>query len=188
MFKSIYFIIILIFFSACASNNANYINNYLDIEKSKKIYTSDNCTFNSFILENQSKEYGKIFVEYINLNFNCSWHGLPRSYFDDLFKEKNNIKSMNVIERLDIKNFEFTTYLIDNKYILNLIYDFSSLRETFIIDYKGVLFTEMIQSFDSKYVNNYLNKERYFSEYNNSLVSQNIIGNYFSKEIDRLYK
>ena len=188
MFKTIYFIVIILFFNACASTNVNYINNYLDIQKSKKIYTSDSCTFNSFILENQSEKYGKIFIEYINLNFNCSWNSMPRTYFDDLFKEKNNIKSMSVIERLDIEKFEFTTYLIDNKYILNLIYDFSSLRQTFIIDYKGVLFTEMIKSFNNKYVNTYLHKERYYSKYNNSLVNENIIRNYFSRETNRVYK
>jgi len=184
MFKLIYFILIVLFFNACSITKYNYLNNYIDITKEKKYFTNDMCSTNSYLVKSRSIEYGDIFIEHINLDTSCQWNGLPRSFFDDLFKQKNHIKSMRILERIDLENFEFNTYLINDKYILNLIYYFSSFEDTFIVDYKGVLFTKIIKSFDKNYVNRYLSKQRYSSKYNSSLVNNNIIGNYFSKEIE----
>ncbi|MAD42220.1 MAG: hypothetical protein CL623_07495 [Arcobacter sp.] len=175
-----------LFFTACTSTKYNNVNNYIDLSKINKQYTSDSCTFSSYILNTSSAEYGDIFIEQVNLNNNCEWNGFQRSYFDDLFKEKNSIKTMVAIERLDFQGYEFSTYLINDKYIMNLIYKFSGNENKFIIDYNGKLFTKMIRQFDKTYENKYLKKPRFSSNYNSSLVNQNILKNYFNEEFEAL--
>jgi hypothetical protein len=184
MLKFIYLVFIVLFFTSCTSSKVNIVNNYIDISKEKKQLTNDSCSFNSYILNSSSSEYGNIFIEHVSLNSNCIWNGFERSYFDNLFKEKTHVKTMVALERIDFSDYEFSTYLIDDKYILNLISKFSLDENTFIVDYKGVLFNKMIKIFDSNYVNSYLDKPRFSSNYNNSLVNQNVIKNYFSEEIE----
>lgn len=184
MFKFIYIVLIVFFFSACSSSKFNSVNNYIDLSKEKKQYTNARCSNNSYIINSTSLEYGNIFIENINLDNSCLWNGFSRSYFDDLFKEKIKVKSIQAIERIDFENFEFSTYLINDKYIMNLIFSFSSNQSTFTIDYNGVLFTKMIKSFDKNYVNKYLERPRFSSSYNSSLVNRNIIERYFSPDTD----
>lgn len=192
MFKFIYVLFIAstaLFFTACSAtnvNNVNSVNSYIDMSKTKKQFTSDSCTFNSYILNSSSVEYGDIFIEQISLNSNCEWNGFQRSYFDNLFKEKTGVKTMVALERIDFQSYEFSTYLINDKYIMNLIYEFSANDNKFIVDYKGELFTKMINQFDKSYKNKYLDKPRFSSNYNSSLVNQNIIKNYFNEEIEPL--
>ncbi len=195
MFKliNLYFIASMaLFFTACTSTNfsnhnrVNSINNYIDLSKANKQFTSDNCAFSSYILNTSSPEYGDIFIEQVSLHSNCEWNGFQRSYFDDLFKEKNAIKTMVALERLDFKSHEFSTYLINDKYIVNLIYEFWGNENKFIVDYKGKLFTKMIRQFDISYKNKYLDKPRFSLNYNSSLVNQNIIKNYFNQEFEAL--
>lgn len=184
MSKYIYILLLALFFTSCSHSNLNSYSNYIDISKEKKQFTNDSCTFNSYILNTSNSLYGNIFIEQISLNSNCIWNGFQRSYFDNLFKEKNHIKTMVAIERMDFKNYEFSTYLINDKYIMNLIYEFSSNENTFIVDYSGKLFTKMIKQFDKNYKNIYLDEPRYSSDYNSSLVNQNIIKHYYKKDID----
>lgn len=184
MFKFIYLVLITLLFSSCTSSKINAINNYIDISKEKKQFTSDSCNFNSYILNTSSSEYGDIFIEHVSLNTNCIWNGFQRSFFDNLFKEKTHIKTMIALERVDFKDYEFSTYLINDKYILNLISELSLYENTFIVDYKGILFTKIIKEFDANYINHYLNKPRFSANYNSSLVKQNIIKNYFQEDLE----
>ena len=63
---------------------------------------------------------------------------------------------------------------------MNLIYKYSIDEDLFIIDYEGKYFAKMINEFDKNYENKYLNKERFSSNYSNSLVKMNFINTYFS--------
>ena len=184
--KYIYLIGVVFFFNACSATNYNSITNYIDLKKERKQFTNSTCSFNSFIINSQTPKYGKIFIEHVELNNNCEWNGFSRSYFDNLFKEKTHVKSMVAVERVDFENFEFSTYLINDKYILNLISEFSGSKSVFTLDYKGLLFNEMIKKFDKNYVSVYLEKPRFSSNYNSSLVNQNIVKDYFNKEIEEL--
>ncbi len=147
-----------------------------------KIYTSNFCTNSSYISNNFSSEYGNTFAEYINIEDNCSWNGLQRGYFEDLFKTTLKIKSFKVITRVDYENYEFNTYLIDNKYYLNMIYIYNYKEDTFIVDYEGKLSDKLIKKFNPEYKNHFINKPRFSSSYSNSLVKMNIINSYLSKE------
>ncbi len=179
------FISVLIFFTACSSANLNKIPLNLKeivLENKNIVYTFNNCTNFSYYTKEKNIKYGKLFIEYINLNFNCRWNGFQRGFFEELFKSTLKIKSIKIIEQFDFENFEFTTYLINEKDYLNLIYNYQVFRDVFIVDYKGVLSQEYIQKFNSSYKSSYLNKSRFSEEYNKSLVNMAIINGYFSKE------
>jgi hypothetical protein len=100
MLKFIYLVLIALLFSSCTSSKINIVNNYIDISKEKKQFTNDSCSFNSYILNSSSREYGNIFIEHVSLHTNCIWNGFERSYFDNLFKEKTHIKTMLALERI----------------------------------------------------------------------------------------
>ena len=148
------------------------------IQRNKKEYVDE---INKNISNLNDREYGSLFSEYINLDNSCSWNGLARGYFEYLFKTTLKLESFKIIERKDFKNYEFTTYLINNEYYMNLIYKYSSTEDIFIIDYDGKYFTKLIKDFDVNYENIYLNKERFSSNYSNSLVRMNIFNSYFSR-------
>ena len=107
---------------------------------------------------------------------------MSRGFFDDLFKSTLKIKKIKNIERIEYKNYEFSTYIIDDKYYMNLIYSYSVYEDFFIIDYEGKLFDEMIRLYDKNYINKYTNEPRFNSNYSNSLVRMNILNGYFSKQ------
>ena len=183
MYKYIYISFFMIFFSACSikyENNMNEIK--IDNSTIKKEVTVDSCTVESYIANVYSKNYGKLFVEYIDLDIGCTWNGLSRGFFEDLLKDELDLDSLKTVERYDYENYEFTTYLVNGKYYLNLIYEFSSFEDKFILDYEGKYFTKMIKKFDANHINRYLNKDRFSSNYNESLVDKNIIKNYFHQE------
>lgn len=182
-----YFIIFIILFSFTACTIKQNIP--LDDKfQSKKNHTMDWCTNFSYISNIEDEKYGKLFVEYIDLDLSCNWNGFARGYFDDLFKSTLKLKSLNAIERIDYKNYEFSTYLIDDKYYLNLIYQFGAKDNYFLIDYDGKYFDELIKTHLPNYVNKSLNQLRFSSDYHNSLVKMNIINSYFSKERETIEK
>ena len=68
---------------------------------------------------------------------------------------------------------------------MNLVYSYTVYEDWFIIDYDGKFTQNLMQKFNIKYKEEYLNKERFFSNYSNSLVRMNFINSYFSKERER---
>ena len=180
MYKIIFIIALSFFIVGC--NYANNFNEKIElITTNQKRSTYDSCTNFSYISNLNDREYGSLFSEYINLDNSCSWNGLARGYFEYLFKTTLKLESFKIIERKDFKNYEFTTYLINNEYYMNLIYKYSSTEDIFIIDYDGKYFTKLIKDFDVNYENIYLNKKRFSSNYSNSLVRINIFNSYFSR-------
>jgi len=188
--KYILSIFILLFLTSCSSLKTQnlYINNELKIENEKQIYTFDRCTNDSFYSNFNDKSFGKLYIEHISLNTNCSWNSFARGDFEYLFKTTMKLKSMKMVKRFDYGSYEFTTYLIDDKYYLDLIYEFAPFEDSFVLDYQGVLFEKMIKKFDSKYKNEYKNKQRFNKTYENSLVRMNFINGYFSIDSEPLIK
>ncbi|MDZ7818443.1 MAG: hypothetical protein U5K55_07440 [Aliarcobacter sp.] len=183
-----FFLIVLGFlFNACSLSN-NFNEKLELIINNDKKNTFDSCANFSYISNINDKNYGVLFSEYINLDSSCYWNGLQRGYFEYLFKTTLKIKSFKIIERKDFYNYEFTTYLIDDKYYMNLIYKYSTYEDMFIIDYDGKYFTKLIKEFDKNYENMYLNKERFSSNYSNSLVKMNFINAYFSKQKEEIFE
>ena len=177
--RKIIYLSLFLLLGGCSSIENNSIDNIQIFKNNKKNFTYDSCTKFSYISQNEEEKYGKLFYEYINLDSNCSWNGMSRGFFDDLFKSTLKIKN---IERIEYKNYEFSTYIIDDKYYMNLIYSYSVYEDFFIIDYEGKLFDEMIRLYDKNYINKYTNEPRFNSNYSNSLVRMNILNGYFSKQ------
>ena len=180
--RKIIYLSLFLLLGGCSSIENNSIDNIQIFKNNKKNFTYDSCTKFSYILQNEEEKYGKLFYEYINLDSNCSWNGMSRGFFDDLFKSTLKIKKIKNIERIEYKNYEFSTYIIDDKYYMNLIYSYSVYEDFFIIDYEGKLFDEMIRLHDKNYINKYTNEPRFNSNYSNSLVRMNILNGYFSKQ------
>ena len=183
--RKIIYLSLFLLLGGCSSIENNSIDNIQIFKNNKKNFTYDSCTKFSYISQNEEEKYGKLFYEYINLDSNCSWNGMSRGFFDDLFKSTlkiKKIKKIKNIERIEYKNYEFSTYIIDDKYYMNLIYSYSVYEDFFIIDYEGKLFDEMIRLHDKNYINKYTNEPRFNSNYSNSLVRMNILNGYFSKQ------
>lgn len=179
--KNIIYLSLVLLLVGCSSLENNSIDKIENFGNNKKIYTHDSCTNFSYISQNEEEKYGKLFYEYINLDSNCSWNGMSRGFFEDLFKSTLKLKNMKVLERIDYGNHEFSTYIIDDKYYMNLIYRYTVSEDSFIIDYEGKLFDEMIRKYDKNYINKFLKEPRFNSNYSNSLVRMNILNGYFSK-------
>ena len=183
------FFVIFIFclsINGCSSIN-NFNDNIEEFNGVSKKFTSDSCANFSYISNINDKEYGRLFSEYINLDSSCSWNGFQRGNFEYLFKSTLKLKSMKVIERVDYDNYEFTTYIIDDKYYVDLIYKYSTYEDLFILDYDGKYYSSLRKRFDKNYTNIYRDKLRFKCEYSKSLVNMNFINSYFSRERESFY-
>lgn len=183
-----YFIVLGIVFliSGCISTNT-FSNDIQKIPLTSKTFTTDSCANFSYISNVDDKEYGHLFIEYINLDSSCSWNSFQRGNFEYLFKSTLKLKSMKVIERVDFDNYEFTTYIIDDKYYLNLIYKYSIYQDLFILDYDGKYYSSLRKELDETYTNIYKDELRFKTPYSKSLVNMNFINSYFSRERESFY-
>ncbi len=194
---SVLFTLTLVFFTGCSSSNSVYNLDYnsLSLGKNKqsiisidftnpilKRYSSG-CSLNSYTLVDTNKEYGNLFVEYIQLEQNCTWNGLPSSFLETSLKYELKLKSIETVEELDIQSYNFKTYKINDDSYLSLIYIYGGSEERFILDNEGKLYTKLLKSFKKDYENKFLNKKRFQGNYNSSLVNKNIINHYFEVEI-----
>lgn len=183
--KFIFLAFLIFCLNGCNLAKKSQVENVYPLVSGNKMITFDGCTNFSYISNIDNNIDGKLFIEYINLDSSCKWNGLQRGYFEYLFKSTLKIKEMKILERIDYKNYEFTTYLIDDKYYLNLVYNYTVYEDWFIVDYDGKFTENLMKKFNINNKEEYLNKERFFSNYSNSLVKMNFINSYFSKEIEK---
>ena len=176
---------IAIFFTSCAQQNVRNVtvNENAKFKQIQTKATFDPCTNDSYIATLNDKKYGRLFIEYISLNNNCHWNGYQRGYFMYQFQDKLKIKDMKAVEDFNFANYEITTYLVDNKYYVNLIYKYGVSEDEFILDYSGLMSSEIIKKYDNSYVNKYQDKGRFNRDYNYSLVKENFINSYFVREL-----
>lgn len=180
--KFIFLAFLIFFFNGCNLAKNSQVENVYPLKSGNKMMTFDGCTNFSYISKIDNNEKEKMFVEYINLNRECHWNGLQRGYFEYLFKLTLKLKDLEVLERIDYENYEFTTYIIDKKYYLNLIYIYNVYEDYFIVDYTGNYAYDLMKKFSINYKSDFINKQRFYSNYSNSLVKMNFINSYFSRE------
>jgi len=193
MIKSLFILFIAIFFTACSSvmpytysSKTNELkfkiskDNYFikKLNNPEYIMTSDRCTNESYLLK--EKRY---FIEYVSLQNNCSWNGLPDGYFEREFKFELKLKSMVAVERIDIKNYSFSTFKINDKYTLNTITIYTTDSNTFIIDYEGKLYNQLLLKLNPSYQNTFLSSSRFKADYNYSMVRFNFFNSYFNRDV-----
>ena len=136
----------------------------------------------SYILEAYTLKSKNLFIEYIHTDADVSWNGLPSSFFIEVVKSKLNLKSMVVLESYEFNNYVFTTYKIDNHFILNFIYISEINKEIFILDISSQLYTNLLCNFKKDYKYTYPKNEDDIVEFNFSLTRENNLNNYFSYE------
>lgn len=192
MIKSLLLIFITIFFTACSSSMPFTYTSTIDelkfelpknntltkkLNNPKYIITSDSCANESYLLK--EKRY---FIEYISLDLDCSWNGLPSSYFEREFKEILKLKSMVALERIDIENYSFSTFKINDKYKLNTISIYTVFTNTFIVDFEGKLYEELLTKYKPSYTNTFTFMPRFQADYKYSMVDFNFLHHYFNRE------
>lgn len=74
------------------------------------------CSDYSYTLTQDNKEYGKLFVEEIELGFNCIWNGLPSGFFEDNFRSNLKLSDVETVEHIDIDGYSFKTYKVNEQY------------------------------------------------------------------------
>lgn len=193
MIKNLFILFAIFLFTACTStipyNYSSKTNelkfkiseeNYFtkELNNPKYISTFDDCANESYLLKEE-----RYFIEYISLDYNCKWNGLADGYFEREFKAKLKLKSMLPLERIDIKNYSFSTFKIDDKYSLNTITIYSVNSNIFIIDYDGTLYNELLVKLNPTYQNTFLSSPRFKADYKYSMVRFNILNSYFNREI-----
>jgi hypothetical protein len=198
MIKNLLLIFTALLFTACSSvmpynfskktdelkfkiSDENYLTQKLN--NPKYILTFDSCTNKSYLLK--EKRY---FIEYISLETNCNWNGLASGYFESEFKSKLKLKSMKGIERIDIKNYSFSTFKINDKYSLNTITMYIGFTDIFIIDYEGTLYNELLGKLKPTYKNKFESLPRFEADYNYSMVKYNVFKSYFNREVESFSK
>ncbi|WP_320033537.1 hypothetical protein [Halarcobacter sp.] len=193
--KTFCFFIILFLFAGCVVKNSPFYSKKKDrLVLGKKdnpiIVKLENvnyktylygCSDYSYTLTQDSKEYGKLFVEEIELGFNCTWNGLPSGFFEDNFRSNLKLNDVETVEHIDIDRYSFKTYKVNEQYY-SIIYTYIGRKDRFIVDYEGKLYNKLLKSFDKNYVNKYINKKRFYKFYDDSLVRKNILNHYFTLE------
>lgn len=179
MFKFLPILIIAFIFSSCVARNGLVQSEFSEVKKSA---TYDSCTNFSYISLSEDANYGKLFTEYISLDSSCKWNGLARGYFVQLFMDTIKANSYKQVEQKEFGNIEVTTYLVNDEFYINFIDSYTVYEDKLVIDYRGVFSTNLIQKFEPRYENIYLNRPRLDVDYYKSLVNFNFFNHYFSRE------
>lgn len=145
-------------------------------------FRASSCVQDSYILQDVNSEYGKIFYEYIDLKQQCSWRGLPSSFFETSLNFELKLDLLEVVENLVFDSYTFKTYKINSNSYLSVVYFDSTFANSFLIDYEGKLYTKLLQNFQAEYENIYINKKRFEANYDKSLVRKSFIEHYFRYE------
>lgn len=107
MTKYLFLAFLALFLTACGSVTFNYNTSNQDLSFDLKegepyaikltnpvvTLTHDSCTFYSYVLNDDSSSYGKIFIEDISLQSNCKWNGLDLSFLNQILKILSNFKA-----------------------------------------------------------------------------------------------
>jgi len=139
------------------------------------------CTKFPYTINDSHEKYGKLFVESVSLYDICNWNGHPLSLLEGKIRFLSGIDSMKSLEKIEVNNYVFKTYLINEKEHLSIIYIYG-MKDTFIIDNDGILYAEVLKTFDKDYNNKFESKPRYQKVYDKSMVRDNIIYSYFQRE------
>ena len=134
----------------------------------------------SYVIDAYTLKSNDLYLEYIQVHGDACWNASASSLFYNMMKEKLNIKYMEKLEHYEYEHYEFISYNVDDKYILNLIYIYEVDKDIFIIDTKSELYTNLLRNFEKKYVYSFKRNENLDLDINMSLVKENAFYNYFS--------
>ncbi|MGA1933395.1 hypothetical protein ACH5BF_11885 [Arcobacter sp. YIC-464] len=133
----------------------------------------------SYVLDAYTLKTDAVFLEHIHIDNDVQWEGLPSSIYISFLKDSLRIKQMDVLEKIEFDGFDFITYKIDNHFILNFIYIYEINKDTFILDVKSELYTNLLKKFDSSYTYKFEQNSDETLSLDLSIVKQNGIYGYF---------
>ena len=134
----------------------------------------------SYVIDAYTLKSKNIFIEYINLDQMASWRGLPRTIYEKFLKEKLKIRTLALLERKDIKNYEFSIFKVDDDFIIHFIYINEGSKDIFLIDTEGKLYTELLYNFFKKYKYTFDDEEKGEVNFDISIVKDNSVRQYFT--------
>ena len=156
--KYLFLIVSFILFSGCASSQINYdekskilslkINEQLTktVKFKSPIYRNygGQCIRSSYVLlEKNLEKYGLVYIRHIEIANECEWNGLPSGYLKKSINSIYKEKILELINKENIGNYEFSKYLLSNNKEISVIEIWGASGDTFIIDSKGILSLEI---------------------------------------------
>lgn len=117
----------------------------LDLKASNPVYFNDSCTKFSHTIDLMDKNYGDLYIDSIVLTNQCKFTGQERGMFEYFLQFRSKLKTLKLLQREEINHYEFSKYLIDGQYMVNLIYIYEGDRATFILDYSGKLSNQLMK-------------------------------------------
>lgn len=146
-------------------------------------YPLDNFDFKTrhdpYALDAYTIKSKDIFIEHIRLDIDSLWNGEPYGTFKSFFRSKIHAQSMDLIKEFSIDNYTFTTYKIDDDFIVHLIYIYDFNKNTFIVDTKGELFFALVNELDHSYVYPYENEKKINVFFDISMAKENAFRSFF---------
>lgn len=133
----------------------------------------------SYVLEAYTVNTDDLYLEYINVDVDVTWRGLPLGHFTNLLKNELKLISLDLLEKIELKNYTFLTYKINNEYILNIINISDVDKEVFIIDTKANLYENLLKNFQKSYVYKFEKNNNVSLYLNLSLAKNNAFHDYF---------
>jgi hypothetical protein len=194
-FKSLIASLIALFITSCASSSFYYdkkdssvninlvtINKKIALTNPKLEHTFSSCTMNSYILKDDNKKYGNLFLENIELTNNCHWNGSASGFFTYELKTRMKFKSFELVDRFTKDYYEISTYKVNDEKYVSIIDMYTVNRDVLIIDNSGKLSQEIIKTLNPNFNFKYVNAPRTDIDYNFSLVKFNTFNGYFTRE------
>jgi hypothetical protein len=127
------------------------------------------CVERAFLIDEQN-----FHVEYVKLDMDCAWTGLANRFFIDFMERK--VEGMEKVKGYKVEQIEITQYSKDSgEFYVITTYD--SFGNLFVIDYDGSIATQVCKSCQL-----IPESKRADFRFKESLVENNIAGNYFEKE------
>lgn len=133
----------------------------------------------SYVIHAYTLKTSSIYLEYINLDSFSSWNGLSRGFYEKLLTDRLKVK-LELVERIEIDNYEFSTYKVDEQFILHLIFIWEVNKDIFILDTKGKLYKELLSSLKDGYIYKFDDEEKGSVNFDISLVKENSIKQFFN--------
>lgn len=152
-----------------------------------KTYTYDLGTYDlktrhdPYAMEAYTIKNSDIHLEFIHRDHTSEWNGFSRGYYESLLKEELKLKSLEALKREEFGQFEFTTYKVNDNFIIHFIFIWSTHRDIFIIDTKGELFKKLLTLSKKDYTYEYDNEEKGNINFDISLVKKNAFNAYFNQ-------
>jgi len=199
-FKIIIVISSTLLFVGCSVSNQSF--NYVKDEKhitfkldknsvssyavydTKFQYKHNGCVRNAYTLESKSLDT-KLMIEHIQLDPNCEWNGLERGFYSDLIENKTKSKSMELLQRIEINEFEFLTYKTAKNCLIYLISISPVGSVTFVVDKEGSIYKDLLLKLKPKYQFAEF-KSQCSIDFKSSLMDESIFSTYYFEKIIEL--